>query len=246
LATPSTQPIETDRATGAPAAPFPGEAIVLAPEPRLPDDERPRRSWLIVKRGLDAAVAALLLVVLAPLMAIISLLVRATSPGPVIFRQVRCGRDGRQFTVYKFRTMWADADPVPHVEFIEQLALDALRAPSLKKLTRDRRVTPVGRILRRTSLDELPQLVNVLEGSMSLIGPRPVPLYELQYYREHHYERFRVRPGITGLWQVSGRSGLGFYEMLELDMDYVRRCGPALDAGIALRTPVALLRSRTA
>jgi lipopolysaccharide/colanic/teichoic acid biosynthesis glycosyltransferase len=244
--------VATSSTESLPAARVSRGADLLLPEPAAADPleaapaRGPRPAWLVAKRAIDIAAASILLVALLPVMIVIAALVKATSRGPVVFRQVRCGRGARPFTVYKFRTMWVDADPQPHAAFIQRLADERDGAPPLKKLTRDDRITPLGRFLRRASLDELPQLVNVLRGSMSLIGPRPVPVYELQHYRPRDHERFGVRPGITGLWQVSGRSHLGFYEMLDLDVAYARRCSPALDATIALRTPVALLRGRTA
>jgi lipopolysaccharide/colanic/teichoic acid biosynthesis glycosyltransferase len=206
---------------------------------------RSKTPWLVAKRMVDVTVAAVLLVALSPLLLLIALLIRATSPGPAVFRQRRCGVGAHPFTVYKFRTMWASASPETHESFIADL-VGGSEPTTLKKLTADPRVTPVGRILRRASLDELPQLLNVLEGSMSLVGPRPIPPYELRYYRPEDFDRFSVRPGITGLWQVSGRSRLGFYEMLDLDASYARRCSLRLDLAILLRTPRALFAKATA
>lgn len=185
------------------------------------------------------------LVVLAPLLAAIALLVRVDSRGPAVFRQERLGRDRRPFRVLKFRTMRVDAEDALHRAYIRQLAQGDATADGLRKLTRDPRVTRVGRMLRATSLDELPQLLNVVAGDMSLVGPRPALEYELEHYRPEHFDRFIVRPGLTGLWQVSGRAELGFTEMLDLDAEYARTTSPRLDLWILVRTPPALV-GRTA
>jgi lipopolysaccharide/colanic/teichoic acid biosynthesis glycosyltransferase len=187
--------------------------------------------------------AGALLVAALPLLVTIAVAIKLDSAGPVIFRQRRLGRYRVPFNVLKFRTMTAGAPSEPHRRYIAQLASDGSGAPvgGLKKLTPDPRVTRVGAVLRKLSLDELPQLVNVLRGEMSLVGPRPALEYELEHYRPEHYERFAVRPGLTGLWQVSGRSRLGFQEMLDLDVQYVRQRSARLDAWILCRTPRALL-----
>jgi lipopolysaccharide/colanic/teichoic acid biosynthesis glycosyltransferase len=145
----------------------------------------------------------------------------------------------------KLRTMQSGASSAPHRSFIARLAGggDPLAPHELAKLTDDPRVTRTGRWLRRVSLDELPQLVNVLRGDMSIVGPRPALQYELEFYEPHHFERFTVRPGLTGLWQVSGRSKLGFMDMLELDVAYARRRSLLLDLAIVARTPAALVRN---
>lgn len=148
----------------------------------------------------------------------------------------------------KFRSMTLDATPDAHRDYINSLAnATGDHSPGgLRKLTADRRVTRVGAILRKTSIDEAPQLINVLAGRMSIVGPRPALAYELEFYRPEHAERFRVRPGLTGLWQVSGRSQLGWCEMLELDIEYVRRQSFAYDMWLLLRTPWAVLSAHTA
>ena len=158
---------------------------------------------------------------------------------PVFFRQVRLGRGLHEFRVLKFRTMKVDSTPDMHMDYIAKLATGQADEDGLKKLTADPRVTAVGRFLRRTSLDELPQLVNVLLGNMSLVGPRPALEYELQHYQERHFERFAVKPGMTGLWQVSGRNTLGFTEMLDLDAEYARSSNLLTDLKILIKTPVA-------
>jgi lipopolysaccharide/colanic/teichoic acid biosynthesis glycosyltransferase len=179
-------------------------------------------------------------------MLIIALLIKCTSPGPVLFRQRRYGFRQETFTVLKFRTMVSDASEEAHRRFIAELAAAGRAGTGLKKLTRDPRITRVGAFLRKSSLDELPQLFNVLTGRMSLVGPRPAIEYELEHYDHAHYARFAVKPGLTGLWQVSGRSHLGFTEMLELDAEYARSVGPLTDAKILLRTPVEIFRGRSA
>jgi lipopolysaccharide/colanic/teichoic acid biosynthesis glycosyltransferase len=199
--------------------------------------------WPACKRIVDLLGAALLLALLAPILTLVAVAVRLDSPGPGLFRQRRLGRNLEPFTLLKFRTMREGVSSEAHRRYVERPVREPATTPAagLRKLERDPRVTRVGQLLRRTSLDELPQLVNVLRGEMSLVGPRPALDYELEHYRRSHYRRFAVRPGMTGLWQVSGRSRLGFVEMLELDVRYVRECGPGLDAQILLRTPRALV-----
>jgi lipopolysaccharide/colanic/teichoic acid biosynthesis glycosyltransferase len=219
--------------------------VVLSPPPVTPS-RSPSPVWQRAKRLFDFVTAAILLVLLLPVILMVALAVRISSPGPVIYRQRRVGRDMREFTMLKFRTMFEGVSEAAHRAYIAELARCAASGEGLRKLTDDPRVTAVGRFLRKTSLDELPQLVNVLLGSMSLIGPRPALEYELEHYKASHYERFQVRPGLTGLWQVSGRSEVGFIEMLDIDVDYVRSASAGTDLSIAIRTPVAMLPRRTA
>jgi len=205
------------------------------------------RIWPSVKRALDVTGSAVVIVVLSPLWVMLAVAIRIDSPGPMLFRQRRLGRGCRPFVMLKFRSMEAGASSDLHRRYIEQLVHeDPAAGETLRKLTDDRRVTRVGRLLRRTSLDEAPQLLNVLAGHMSLIGPRPALEYELEHYRPHHFRRFEVRPGLTGLWQTSGRARVGFMEMLELDVEYVRRFSVSQDARILLKTPLALRSSQTA
>jgi lipopolysaccharide/colanic/teichoic acid biosynthesis glycosyltransferase len=205
----------------------------------------PRRTvWPIAKRAVDVVLALVFLLAALPLLAVVALLVRLDSPGPVFFRQTRCGRHRQPFTVLKFRTMADGADHAVHRDYIAALARGEDGADGLKKLTGDSRVTRIGALLRRSSLDELPQLFNVLRGDMSIVGPRPAIDYELDHYAPGHWARFDVRPGLTGLWQVSGRSRLGFTEMLTLDAEYARRSSLLLDARILVRTPLEILRGR--
>ena len=194
------------------------------------------------KRSLDILVAVLAIVALLPLLLVVALAIKLDSRGPVLFRQRRLGREMRSFGVLKFRTMHQGASSGLHRQYIADLAVggSADGAP-LKKLTDDPRVTSVGRILRAFSIDELPQLFNVLVGHMSLVGPRPVLSYETAHYAPVHFERFDVRPGLTGLWQVSGRSQLGFHEMLALDVEYARGGTFATDLRILAQTPKAAI-----
>jgi lipopolysaccharide/colanic/teichoic acid biosynthesis glycosyltransferase len=199
------------------------------------------------QRAVDIALAAAALAAASPLLLAAAVAVKLDGAGPLLFRQRRLGRDQRPFTMLKLRTMRPDAPTEPHERYIADLAAGAAAAQTgrLYKLTADPRVTRAGRWLRRLSLDELPQLINVIRGDMSLVGPRPALPYELRFYEPHHFERFAVRPGLTGLWQVSGRNRLGFLEMLDMDVEYVRRRSAALDVVILLKTPAALV-GRTA
>ncbi len=195
-------------------------------------------------RVLDVVGAGLVLIILGPLMLLIAALVRLASPGPALFRQTRVGYRQRPFVVLKFRSMYVNCGDRVHRDFVSRmLAGEDPRgsAGGLYKLQRDPRITPLGRILRATSLDELPQLINVLRGEMALVGPRPVLAWEVEQYQPHHYERFDAVPGITGLWQVSGRSRLTMTEALELDVEYARRRSLALDLWILVKTLPAVL-----
>ena len=212
------------------------QAVRAAPVPRA------GRAGPIVKRALDVIGASTGLLLLAPLLLALALLVRATSRGPAIYRQRRVGRGGRAFTLYKFRTMVVGADE-------QRAALAgavATGAGPLFKLRHDPRVTRVGRLLRRASLDELPQLVNVLTGSMSLVGPRPPLPDEVARYDRLVLRRLRVPPGLTGLWQVSGRSDLSWEEAVRLDLYYADNWTIGLDLVIMLRTVIAVLSGRGA
>ncbi len=191
-----------------------------------------------VKEGVERATAAFALALLSPLMLSLAVLVRATSPGPALFRQVRVGLNGAEFVCLKFRTMVADAEKLR-----EQLEhLNEKSDGVLFKIRRDPRITAVGRILRKCSLDELPQLINVLRGEMSLIGPRPPLPEEAAQYTDEVRRRLAVKPGLTGLWQVSGRSMLSWDESVRLDLSYVENWSPQLDAKILLRTTSAVVR----
>jgi lipopolysaccharide/colanic/teichoic acid biosynthesis glycosyltransferase len=197
-----------------------------------------------VRRSADVLVCAVLLAVLVIPMLLIALAVRREDGGPVLFRQERIGLRGTRFTLFKFRTMFQGVDD----RALRDLIARELRGENTvengsSKLNNDRRITRVGAFLRRTSLDELPQLFNVLRGEMTLVGPRPCLDWEAEMFPEEFSPRFTVRPGLTGLWQVSGRSALGTLDMLRLDVLYVRSRSLRSDLGILLRTVPALLRS---
>jgi lipopolysaccharide/colanic/teichoic acid biosynthesis glycosyltransferase len=201
-----------------------------------------RRAYSVAKRSFDLALASILLVLVLPLWIAIVLAIVTTSPGPALFRQRRCGRRGKPFTCYKFRTMAVGAEAILRTD------------PSLReefvgnwKLGDDPRVTRVGRWLRKSSLDEVPQLLNILKGEMSFVGPRPVQPNELgECYGAAAAAVFDVLPGLTGLWQVSGRSNLSYAQRVALDLEYVRRRGFWFDCQIVLRTVPAILMARGA
>jgi lipopolysaccharide/colanic/teichoic acid biosynthesis glycosyltransferase len=194
-------------------------------------------------RMLDLIGAAVMLIVLAPLFAVIAVAIKLDSRGPVLFRQRRVGRDRGEFMITKFRTMAHGADSAVHRDYVLALIAENVPAP---KLSGDARVTRLGRLLRRMSLDELPQLWNVLRGHMSLVGPRPPIPYEVSAYPAHWLPRFAVKPGITGQWQVSGRSTVSLEDMIAMDVDYVRRRSLWLNIWILLRTVPVVLTTRGA
>jgi lipopolysaccharide/colanic/teichoic acid biosynthesis glycosyltransferase len=211
------------------------------PEELADTDGRPLMD--LACRLLDVIVAIVMAVVLAPLILAIVVIVKLESRGPVLFRQERVGRGRRLFRVAKFRTMYHGAGDSVHRDHV--VALIASGKPAVK-LADDARVTRAGAFLRRTSLDELPQLWNVLRGDMSLVGPRPPIPYEVERYPAHWHERFAVNPGITGLWQVTGRSEVSLQRMIELDIEYVRKRSVWFNAWILLRTVPAVLTGRGA
>jgi exopolysaccharide biosynthesis polyprenyl glycosylphosphotransferase len=202
----------------------------------------------LLKRSLDLVVAGVVLLVTAPLFAVVAVLIRRDSAGPVLFRQTRLAQGRREFTALKFRTMRVDTDAAAHSEFIRRTMASRAAAESngLYKLDRTDAVTRVGRWLRCTSLDELPQLINVLRGDMSIVGPRPCIPYETEHFEPHHYERFLMPQGMTGLWQVTARANATFREALDMDVAYVRGWSMGLDLRLLLRTPLQLLRQRSA
>lgn len=216
----------------------------------------PAWSYAAGKRLVDLIVAALVLVGLAPLWALVALAIRLTSPGPVLFRGTAIGRGGQPFTYYKFRTMRHGTDDAAHRAFLARYVRDGAAYAEVSlpdgtrravyKLVDDPRVTTVGRWLRRCSLDEVPQLWNVLRGEMSLVGPRPPVPAEYEHYAPHHRRRLDVPPGITGLYQVTARSTVPFEEMVRIDLEYVRRRSLALDLAILARTVLVMLTGRGA
>jgi lipopolysaccharide/colanic/teichoic acid biosynthesis glycosyltransferase len=204
------------------------------------------------KRAIDILGSAALLLLLAPVLLITAALVKLKSPGPVFFRQERVGRMMKSFTMLKFRTMHVNADSKIHQEYVSSLikakaASHGTSGEQVFKLTADPRVTPIGRILRKTSIDELPQLINVLRGEMSLVGPRPPLHYEVEQYQRWHCRRvLEAKPGLTGLWQVAGRSRTTFDEMVRLDLRYARTRSLWTDIKILLATPGAVFAGKGA
>jgi exopolysaccharide biosynthesis polyprenyl glycosylphosphotransferase len=219
-----------------------GLALVGLPPVRIP------RSSRAVKRALDVVGALATLLLATPLFLVVAAAIKLDSPGPVLFRQRRLGKDLRPFKVLKFRTMRTDVDQAQHRGYIAATmnARATVGNNGLYKLDRTADVTRVGSWLRRTSLDELPQLLNVLRGEMSLVGPRPCLEYELEYFSRHHYDRFLVPAGLTGLWQVSARAHSTFGEALDLDVLYAHSWSLGLDLALLARTPLQLVRSGTA
>ena len=208
-----------------------------------------KRISLIVKRLMDIAGSVVGLVLCLPVFVLVALAIKLTSRGPVLFRQVRLGQYGKKFVFLKFRSMHVNNDHKVHEEYVKQLISGAPgternngNQQKLYKLTADPRVTPVGRFLRSTSLDELPQLLNVLLGQMSMVGPRPPVVYEFKRYDLWHRQRLSaVKPGITGLWQVEGRSRVKFDDMVRMDIRYARSWSLWLDIRILLQTPGAVI-----
>jgi exopolysaccharide biosynthesis polyprenyl glycosylphosphotransferase len=212
----------------------------------LPPSRR-ANSARAVKRAIDVAGATAGLILFAPLFAYVAVRIRLDSKGPVLFRQTRLGRNMKEFTTLKFRTMRVDADPAIHQAFIRStMGRSAIAAENgLYKLDRTDAVTEVGSWLRRTSFDELPQLINVLRGEMSLVGPRPCIPYEVENYQPHHFDRFLVPQGITGLWQVTARAHATYGESLQMDVAYARGWSLGLDLRLLLRTPIEVFRQRS-
>lgn len=218
--------------------------------PDLVHHENSRKASLVIKRMIDVTFSGAVLLLCAPILAAIAIAVKLSSKGPVLFRQQRVGQYGKNFTFLKFRSMYANNDNSVHKAYVTKLISEEqsqgaqkLDGKKVFKLTNDSRVTKIGRFLRRTSLDELPQLFNVLKGDMSLVGPRPPIPYELAAYQTWHRRRvLQVKPGITGLWQVTGRSTVRFDDMVRLDLRYATSWSPWLDVKILLRTPLAVIR----
>jgi lipopolysaccharide/colanic/teichoic acid biosynthesis glycosyltransferase len=229
-----------------------GAALEAPPDVRLVTSNLNRGALdFAAKRCLDLVLAMVALLAFLPLLLAIAVLIKLDSPGPILFVQDRVGSrrrtidgrtvwDERIFPIYKFRSMVQNADQSVHQQYIkawiEGQAEEAAEGPRFK-LPRDPRITRIGRILRKTSLDELPQLLNVVKGDMSLVGPRPVPTYEVDQYEGWHHERLAALPGITGLWQVEGRGEVSFDEMMRLDITYVRTRGLLLDLKLLLTVP---------
>ena len=227
----------------------PGRPSNPALYPDISSRDKGKQPMLIVKRMIDLVAGSILAIICLPFCLIIAIAIKATSRGPILFRQMRVGQHGKQFTFLKFRSMYVDNDYSVHREFVTKLinkqaaVSDPQSEGNVYKIIGDKRITPIGRILRKTSLDELPQFLNVLLGDMSLVGPRPPIPYELAAYQTWHRRRLlEVKPGITGLWQVTGRSTVDFDAMVRLDLRYATSWNPWLDVKILLRTPLAVIR----
>jgi len=226
-----------------------GDYALASPKLFIPaDTTRYYGSLGFAKRVVDVVIASVALVLISPLMLLIALCVKRSSSGPVMFVQERLGRDGQPFKFYKFRSMAHNSDDTIHRQFAAMFisgdkdgCAESNAGEEVFKLKKDPRVTKVGCFLRKTSLDELPQLFNIIKGEMSLIGPRPPIAYEIENYQPWHMERLKAVPGLTGLWQVSGRSSVSFEEMVRLDIRYINEWSPMLDLKILLKTiPVVL------
>jgi lipopolysaccharide/colanic/teichoic acid biosynthesis glycosyltransferase len=204
----------------------------------------------MTRRGLDITLAIVVLLLLVPLVALVAMAIRLDSKGPILFRQRRLGKGMEPFTVLKFRTMTTGADATPHREYVKSLIGRAenqcSREGTLYKLAVDNRVTRIGRHLRRWSVDEIPQLLNVVRGDMALVGPRPVIPYEAELYPDTYMRRFDVKPGLTGLWQVSGRNERTYDEMVRLDVEYADRNYLWGDLMILCKTIKVVVRGRGA
>ncbi len=212
--------------------------------PDLPPGAKPKRSYLVAKRVVDILGSITAIALFSPIMLGAAITVKLTSKGPVLFKQKRVGQHGCTFQILKFRSMRCKTDESIHKEFVAKFIAGRAEGEQtgLYKITNDPRLTPIGRFLRRSSIDELPQFFNVLKGEMSIVGPRPPVPYEVEGYSPWHRRRvMSVKPGITGLWQVTGRSRVTFDEMVRLDLEYTRTWSPWLDLRIILKTPRAVL-----
>ena len=213
-----------------------------------------KRLPIIIKRGIDIMGSSILMLIFSPLLAAIALAIKLSSKGQVIFKQERVGWLGKRFNCYKFRTMYTDNDPKIHRDYVQRLILGKATKengseaePLVYKITSDPRVTPIGKFLRKNSLDEFPQFWNVLRGEMSLVGPRPALPYEFNLYDDWHRRRvLAMKPGVTGLWQVSGRSRVSFDDMVRLDLRYSQGWSLWLDLKILLATPFEVLKGNGA
>ncbi len=218
----------------------------------LSDSESPRRTALVLKRAIDLAGSTFALAALFPVMLIVAAVIALDSPGSVVYKQIRLGRRGRPFVFYKFRSMYRGADEGVHRNYVRDIIKSDTkdnatggRSKPWSKLESDSRITPVGRFIRKTCLDELPQLVNVLKGDLSLVGPRPPLPYEASAYDSWHLRRMLdVKPGVTGLWQVEGRNHATFDDMVRMDLRYVRNWSLTLDLKILIQTALIVLSKR--
>jgi len=204
----------------------------------------------LAKRTFDTLAVTPGLILLSPLLLIVAIAIKLDSPGPVFYRQSRVGENGRLFTMLKFRSMKTGNDTNTHKQHIAKLiqgniSVEQLGGKSLK-LEDDSRITRIGKLIRKTSIDELPQLFNVLRGEMSLVGPRPPIPYEVEFYQDWHKRRFEALPGITGVWQIKGRNRVGFDEMVRMDIEYIEKQSFWLDIMILLQTPLAVVTGKGA
>jgi len=216
--------------------------------PDLTRRDNAKKLFCVIKRFMDIVGSIVALLLFAPVLLAIAVAIKLTSKGPVFFRQKRVGQYGEQFVFLKFRSMKVNNDSSVHKTYVKELIAGKAQSHSgngsggVYKLTKDDRITPIGGFLRKTSLDELPQFVNVLKGEMSLVGPRPPIAYEVESYQIWHRRRvLEAKPGITGLWQVNGRSRIKFDDMVRLDLHYAKTWSPWMDLKILLRTPVAVM-----
>ncbi|WP_141604634.1 sugar transferase [Terrilactibacillus laevilacticus] len=201
-----------------------------------------RKGYLIVKRFMDIFGALLGLILLSPIFLIVAVLIKVEDRhGQVFFKQIRVGKNGEEFWMYKFRSMVSNAE-----DLLENLLDKNETTGAMFKMKEDPRVTRIGRFIRKTSIDELPQLINVLKGEMSLVGPRPPLVREVEEYTSYQKQRLLAKPGCTGLWQVSGRSNIGFEEMVELDLEYIRKRNVVMDFNLILKTFLLLFGSKNA
>ena len=207
----------------------------------------------MTKRAFDVLLVVAGLVVLWPVFVLTAIVIKLDSPGPVLYRQARIGERGRAFVMFKFRSMHANSDPGLHQAHVSRLIQQNLTPEQLNggqkgslKMENDPRITRVGNFIRKTSIDELPQVFNVLRGEMSMVGPRPPLPYEVELYKKWHCRRLDVPLGITGLWQVKGRNQVSFDEMVRMDLEYIERQSLWLDMVILLQTPWALISARGA
>jgi lipopolysaccharide/colanic/teichoic acid biosynthesis glycosyltransferase len=208
----------------------------------LKADANNKPTYLLMKRMVDILGAGLGLIALAPLLLLVALLIKLEDPkGPIFFKQIRVGKNEKRFYMYKFRSMVSNAE-----ELLESLLEQNEVSGAMFKMKEDPRVTKVGKFIRKTSIDELPQLLNVLKGEMSLVGPRPPLEREVEEYTDYQKQRLLVTPGCTGLWQVSARNSVGFEEMVELDIDYIKNRTILLDIKLIIKTVYVMLSSKDA
>jgi lipopolysaccharide/colanic/teichoic acid biosynthesis glycosyltransferase len=211
-----------------------------------------KNSWVFnkIKHGLDALITLPLLLLLVPLFVVIGISIKLSSPGPVFYRAKAIGKNGKQFIMYKFRSMRIDNGCDIHKNYVTKLIKGEIRGEGNErqvfKITDDPRITFVGKLLRKFSLDELPQLINVLKGDMSLVGPRPCLPYEFEVYKDWHKKRLSIRPGISGLWQIAGRSAVTFEDMVMLDLYYIYNRNVLMDMNVLYETIFAIVGKRGA